>query len=115
MLFLAEVLPEQMSFEGRNFDVIAGATAPIFAWICFGNGKYKRGLAIAWNILGLMLLLNILVIAVLSMPLPIRYFMNEPSNTIVATFPIVFLPAVLVPVAYSMHIFSLKQLLRRKS
>jgi hypothetical protein len=62
----------------------------------------------------LLLLLNILVIAVLSMPSPFRYFLNEPSNVIVAQFPYILLPGVLVPLAYSLHIFSLRQLLTRK-
>jgi hypothetical protein len=37
--------------------------------------------------------------------------MNEPANTIVAVFPISWLPGLLVPLAYTLHIFSLKQLL----
>jgi hypothetical protein len=51
---------------------------------------------------------------VLSMPTSLRYFMNEPSNTIVAQFPFILLPGVLVPIAYTMHIFSLRQLLSKK-
>jgi len=55
------------------------------------------------------------VIAVLSMPTPIRYFMNEPANTLVAEFPFILLPAVLVPMAYTMNIFSLRQLLAKQT
>ena len=55
--------------------------------------------------------MNIVVIAVLSMPTPIRYFMNEPANVIVGQFPFILLPGVLVPIAYAMNIFSLRQLL----
>jgi hypothetical protein len=62
----------------------------------------------------MLLLLNILVIAVLSMPTPFRYFQNEPANTLVAKFPFVLLPGILVPIAYTMHIFSLRQLLARE-
>jgi len=62
----------------------------------------------------MLLLLNILVIAVLSMPTPFRYFQNEPSNTLVAQFPFILLPGILVPIAYTLHIFSLRQLLTAK-
>lgn len=112
-LFLDNAAPIQMTFEGRNLDILVGLTAPIFAFICFSNGRYHRKLAIAWNIGGLLLLLNILIVAVLSMPTPFRYFMNEPANTVVGTFPVIFLPAILVPIAYYFHALSLKQLLMK--
>ncbi|MBX2840752.1 MAG: hypothetical protein KTR26_03215 [Flammeovirgaceae bacterium] len=110
MLFLDNLLPIQLTFEGRNWDVLAGITGPIFAYICFGNGRSNINLAIVWNFIGLALLVNIVAMAILSVPLPFRYFMNKPSNVIVATFPVVWLPGLLVPLAYSMHLFSLKQL-----
>ena len=111
LLFLDDLLPVQMTFEGRNWDVLVGITGPIVGYFCFSRSNYRQGLVIVWNIFGLLLLLNILVIAVLSMPSPIRIFTNEPANIIVARFPFVLLPGILVPIAYSMHIFSLKQLL----
>lgn len=109
-LFLDQLLPVQMTFEGLNFDVLAGLTAPIIVYLCFVKGTWPRRVAIFWNIAGLLLLLNIVSIAILSTPVPFRVFMNEPANTLVATFPFVWLPAFLVPIAYSMHFFSLRQL-----
>ncbi|MGD1890343.1 MAG: hypothetical protein ACFB15_07080 [Cyclobacteriaceae bacterium] len=111
MLFLQELLPEQMTFEGRNWDILVGLTAPLMAYFGLVRENWSRSLIIVWNVLGLMLLANIVTIAILSMPTPFRVFTNEPSNTIVATFPFVWLPGVLVPIAYSIHFFSLKQLL----
>lgn len=114
-LFLAKVIPEQMTFEGRNLDILSGITAPIFGWLCFGNIRNNRTMALFWNLIGLGLLLNIVLIAVLSLPTPLRVFMNEPDSSFVTTFPTVFLPAFLVPLAYSMHFFSLRKLwLERK-
>jgi hypothetical protein len=112
--FLAGNLPVQMSFEGRNFDIITGLLALPVGWMLARKKSYASKLAIAFNIAGIFLLLNILVIAVLSMPTPFRYFMNEPSNVLVALFPFILLPGVLVPIAYTLHIFSLRQLLIRK-
>jgi len=37
--------------------------------------------------------------------------MNEPANTMIAHLPFIWLPAFVVPVAYFLHIVSLKQLL----
>ena len=72
-----------------------------------------RNLAITWNFIGLGLLLNVIVVAMLSFPTRFRYFMNEPSNEAITTFPFIFLPAILVTMAYTMHYFSLKQLLTK--
>jgi len=109
--FLDELLPRQMTFEGRNFDVLAGLTAPIVAVLWLGYHRRKPILVIIWNVLGLVLLFNIVIIALLSMPTPARFFMNEPANTLVATFPWVWLPALLVILALALHLLSIKQML----
>ncbi|MFI5129995.1 MAG: hypothetical protein ACHQFX_08400 [Chitinophagales bacterium] len=111
--FLAGKLPVQMTFEGRNFDVITGLLALPVGYLLARKKSYSKKLAVAFNLIGLTLLLNILVIAVLSMPTSLRYFMNEPSNTLVAEFPFILLPGVLVPLAYGLHILSLRQLLTK--
>ena len=113
--FMAGKLPVQMTFEGRNFDVITGVLALPVGWLLARKKSYASKLGIAFNMIGMLLLLNILVIAVLSMPTSIRYFMNEPSNTLVGQFPFILLPGVLVPIAYTMHIFSLRQLLAKQN
>ena len=113
--FMAGKLPVQMTFEGRNFDVITGVLALPIGYLLAKRKTYASKLAIAFNIIGVLLLLNILVIAVLSMPTAIRYFMNEPSNTLVGQFPFILLPGVLVPIAYTMHIFSLRQLFLKQN
>jgi len=113
--FMAGKLPVQMTFEGRNFDVLTGLFALPVGYLLARKRPYASRLAIAFNIIGIVLLLNILVIAVLSMPTSIRYFVNEPSNTLVAEFPVILLPGVLVPLAYAMHIFSFRQLLTKQS
>lgn len=114
MLFLNEVLPEQMTFEGRNFDILVGISAPIIAALLITRRISRTGIAI-WNFLGLALLLNIVTIAILSTPSPLRVFMNEPANYIVARFPMSWLPGLLVPLAYYLHAISLKQVLQGRS
>lgn len=115
MLFVQNLLPVQMTFEGRNFDVLTGLTAPVVAYFCCVKNVWPKAVAVVWNILGLALLVNIVTISILSMPVPFRVFMNEPANTIVTHFPFVWLPVVLVPIAFCMHLFSLRQLLLRKA
>jgi hypothetical protein len=111
-LFVDNVAPIQMTFEGRNFDILSGLSAIVVAILVTKN-KISSQLVIAWNFAGLALLVNIVTIAILSMPTPLRVFMNEPANTIVTKFPIVWLPALLVPLAYGLHFLSIRQYWRR--
>ncbi len=112
--YLNTLLPEQMTFGGRNFDLISGLLALPVGYYCFVKKRWPKSIALVFNIAGLLLLLNVLIIAVLSMPTSMRYFMNEPSVKILAEFPFIYLPGVLVVLAYSFHIFSLRQLLSGK-
>lgn len=114
-LFLEGITPVQMTFEGRNWDILVGLTGPVFAYFCFRKNGWGRKVAIWWNIGGLALLLNIVVVAILSFPTPFRVFMNEPANIAVAQFPMILLPAILVTIAFSMHFFSLRQLTVHKN
>ena len=114
ILFIANIAPVQMTFEGRNFDIISGLSAPIIAWLASQNKISKKWL-IVWNVICLGLLINIVTVAILSTPSPLRVFMNEPSNTIVTIFPFSWLPGFLVPLAYILHFLSLKQLLNKPS
>jgi len=109
--FLGKVIPFQMTFEGFNYDIVVGLTALLAGGIFFRKNHYRRFEAIIWNVFGLALLVNIVVIAFLSAPSTFRVFMNEPSNEIVAYFPFVWIPGFFVPYAFAMHLFSLKQLI----
>ena len=110
ILFIQDILPIQMTFEGQNFDVLVGLTAPVFAYFCLTVKRWPHRVLFYWNIAGLLLLANIVVIAILSFPTPLRVFMNDPPNTIVAEFPFVWLPGILVTIAYTMHFFSLRKM-----
>jgi hypothetical protein len=110
MLFIQSLIPVQMTFEGRNFDILAGISGPIIS-LLLSQKRISNTLAIIWNLVCLGLLINIVSIAILSTPTPIRLFMEDPSSSIVAHFPISWLPGFLVPLAYTLHFLSLKQLL----
>ena len=108
-LFVENLLPVQMTFEGRNYDILVGITAPVIAWLVARN-KISKPLLIAWNLISIGVLTNIVAIAILSTPSPVRVFMNDPANTIVTEFPISWLPAFLVPLAILLHFFSLRKI-----
>lgn len=110
MLYHAGVVPVQMTFEGRNWDILVGLTAAPVAWLA-ASGRLGRPWLIAWNLAGLGLLANIVVISVLSMPTALRAFPDGPANTFIATAPYIWLPTLLVPAALGGHLLALRALL----
>ncbi|HRH66706.1 MAG TPA: hypothetical protein PLU53_10455 [Bacteroidia bacterium] len=108
-LFLEGVIGKQMTFEGRNFDVLVGLTAVPLAYLVARRKLQSKSWILAWNIAGILLLANIVAVAVLSAPFPFRTFTEGPANTMIAYFPFVWLPGFVVPVAFAMHLFSIQQ------
>jgi len=113
-LYLAGSIPVQMTFEGRNVDVLVGLTAIPAAVAAWGSGRRRWRLAIAWHAAGLAALVNIVAIAILSMPGPLRAFAAGPANTIVGQLPYIWLPAFLVPIAALGHVVGIDQALRAR-
>jgi len=101
--YLAGFVPVQMTWGGRNFDVLTGLAAIPIAWLAHRHALPKWA-AYVWNIVGFALLLNIMSIAFLSFPTPLRQFHNDPANVFVTQIPFVWLPTILVPAAWFGHI-----------
>ena len=113
LLYRNNVIPVQMTFEGYNFDILVGITAPFVAYYCFVKKTWSPKIALVWNFAGILLLANIVIIALLSTPYPFRQFTNQPANTIVFYFPFVWLPAFVVPVALFIHLITIRRLLKK--
>lgn len=96
------IMPVQMSYSGRNFDILTGATAIIVA-VLIAIGRGGRALITVWNVIGLILLVNIVAVAVLSTP-RFHYFGHEQVNVWITYPPFVWLPAVMVLTALAAHL-----------
>lgn len=105
------LMPVQMSYSGRNFDIVTGVTA-VALGIWLATGQRAPRLVAAWNTLGVLLLVNILAVALLSAPTPLRVFMNEPANVWIARAPWVWLPTVMVFAAILGHVVVYRRLSR---
>ncbi len=114
-LYQTGQMPEVMTLEGRNFDILSGITAPIIFWLAFRNNKINRPLLIVWNILALVLLFNIVITAALAFPSPIQQIAFDQPNRAVMYFPFIWLPAIVVPVVLFSHLVSLWKLFLVKS
>jgi membrane protease YdiL (CAAX protease family) len=68
---------------------------------------------LGWNILGLVLLANIVGVAALSTPVPFRVFTEGPPNLLPSTLPWIWLPSFLVQVALGSHLVVFRMLRTR--
>lgn len=107
-MFERGVMPEQMSYSGRNFDIVTGITAIVLALLLIA-GRAGHRLVLAWNVLGTLLLANIVVVAILSTPL-FTYFGEDRLNVWVTYPPYVWLPAVMVLAALAGHLIIFRAL-----
>ena len=110
-LYQSGEVPIEMTFEGRNFDILSGITAPIIYFIAARDGKINRPVLIAWNIAALALLTNIVTIAVLAFPSPFQMVGLDQPNIGVTYFPFILLPSVIVPIVFFAHVTSLWKLI----
>ena len=92
-LFFAKAVPQLMTFEGRNFDIIVGISATIIYYFGFVKTTLNKSILLVWNILCLGLLINIVVNGLLSSPSPFQQFGFEQPNIAILHFPFMFLPA----------------------
>jgi hypothetical protein len=112
-LFRFGFIPQIMTFEGRNFDILSGLTAPLVFWMAFRGGRINKPLLIGWNLITLGLLANIVIIAILSAPTPMQKFGFEQPNVGVVYFPFIWLPTIIVPIVLFAHLASLLLVSRR--
>ncbi len=114
-LFLNKAIPGLMTFEGRNFDILAGITAPFIAYFGFTKPHISRNVILIWNFISLLLLTNIVVHALLSTPSPLQKLAFEQPNIAILNFPFSWLPTFIVPIVYFGHFVSIRQLLKSKA
>ena len=80
------VLPIQMTYAGRNFDIVTGILGLVIGLVLWRRGP-SRPLVWLFNLVGFALLVTVATIAVLSSPVPFRTFTNEPAVLLVLHFP----------------------------
>jgi hypothetical protein len=106
-------VPQLMTYEGVNFDILSGITAPIIYWFAFRGGRVNKPVLLIWNFLALGLLLNIVIRALLSFPSPLQQLAFEQPNRAIIYFPFIWLPTVVVPIVLFSHLTSIWQLFKK--
>lgn len=114
-LFLSHAIPEAMTFEGRNFDVLSGLSAPVIYYFAFIKKNLGKTAMIIWNIACMILLLNVVSSAVLSLPGRYQHFGFDQPNIAVGFFPFLLLPALLVPLVLFSSAAAIRRLVLNKN
>jgi hypothetical protein len=91
-------------------DLLVGVTAPIVASLYRADAARWRGLAVLWNVFGLADLALAITMGVLTAPGGLQRLAFDTPNSLVATFPLVLVPTVAVPISILLHLLSLKRL-----
>jgi hypothetical protein len=113
LLFLNGTIPQLMTFEGRNFDILAGITAPIVFYWGFIKMKINKNILLLWNFVCLVLLINIVVNAILSAPSVFQKFAFEQPNRAILYFPFTWLPSSIVPLVLLSHLATIRHLVKK--
>lgn len=111
-LFVEGFIPEIMTFEGQNFDILAGISALFVAYFGFKENIPNKKLLLIWNFISFGLLMNIVITAILSAPSPFQKFGLEQPNIGILHFPISLLPTFIVSVVMFSHLVAFRRLLK---
>ena len=106
-LWIDGLVPKMLTFEGANVDIYIGASAGLVSWLST-RGRVGMRLAVAWNVLGLLALTNVVIRAVLTSPGPFNLIHTEVPNRMFGTFPFLFIPAFFVPLAVGLHVLAIR-------
>jgi hypothetical protein len=112
-LFLYKVVPDLMTFEGRNWDILSGLSAPLVYYAVFRGKQFRRRALLSWNIVCLGLLLNVVITAILAVPSPMQRLAFDQPNVAVLYFPYIWLPNCVVPLVLLAHVAAIRQLMRQ--
>jgi hypothetical protein len=103
-------IPQTMTWDGQNWDIISGALAIMIAPFAI------RSRALAWgvNVIGFVLLMNVIRVAALSSPLPIGWG-QDPPLLLALHLPYALIAPVCVAAAIAGHIVLTRALLRPRT
>lgn len=106
------VAPVQMTYHGRNFDIISAILGLVLGAILLArrDKPTPKVMVLIFNLVGLALLANVVIVGILSFPSPFRVFMNEPSNIWITFAPFSLLPCCLVATALMGHVLVFRRL-----
>ena len=113
-MYLKNIFPIAATYEGYNYEIILGASAPLVAYLVFKLKVLPKKVAIIWNFIGLTTLGIVIFIVISSAYFPQFWgAKNSLISSDFGLFPYTLLAGFLAPTAIFMHVLSLTQLMRK--
>lgn len=113
-LFINGVVAELMTFQGLNYDILSGISAPFAGLFLVGMKSKSKFAAVIWNLITLALLVNIVFRAIQATPYFYDVALYDQPNIAVFYFPYILLPLFIVPTVFFCHFASLYKLIFTK-
>lgn len=111
-IFIQKLIPEAMTFNGYNFDIIAGITAPFIAYFGYKKSSISNSKLLIWNIISLGLLITIILLSVFAFPTAVQKYAFDQPNIGMLYFPFFWLPSFIVPIVFFSHLVLIRKLLK---
>jgi hypothetical protein len=108
-LHAAALTPRLLTLAGGNVEILVGLSAPVIALIAT-RGAAGRRMVLAWNVIGLLSLLNVAARAVLTAPGPLNFIHAEAPNVAMGMFPFSYIPGFMAPLAMMLHVLTFRAL-----
>jgi len=109
-LFIYRLAPQLMTFEGRNFDIVSGLTAPFVYYLGYNKKVLGPRFLIGWNIACLLILSFTVTNAIFAAPSVFQQLAFDQPLKAILYFPFSWLPGIMVPLVYYSHLISIYQL-----
>jgi hypothetical protein len=110
VLYAGGRLPGAFAWPAGVGDVIVGLLAPIVGIAYVSGSRRSAGLLWAWNLFGIGDLVVAAVTGFLTSPSRLQILAFDRPNELISAFPLVMVPAFLVPLAVLLHLASLEKL-----
>lgn len=112
-LSLHHAVPKAMTFEGMNFDILTGLSAPFIYYYGFVRKTLPVAWIVAWNWMGVALLVIVVSIAVRT-AITANLTGQTHSPLALLLFPWTLLPGFMVPTVFFTHYSTLVRLKAKK-
>jgi hypothetical protein len=95
--YQSNVLPLELTFEGINYDIIIGLTAPVVGSLAFSQKMLNKEIVLGWNAIGIVLLIISTTLLLFDLE------ENVKSKAAFSQFPYLFAFGFLYPASFYAH------------
>src|SRR5258706_6363394 len=105
--YLLGAIPGVFALPAGWGDVAIGLTAPLVAWMMISQTRFRLGMLLVWNILGLIDLVMAVSSGILTSRSTLGFLAGTTTSAAVTVLPLSLIPTFLVPFYLILHLITL--------